>query len=50
VPAALHPQKDFVILISVCGRVNIGPIVLLEALGKLKKINDFMGIEPATFL
>jgi hypothetical protein len=36
VPAALYPQKYFLVLISVRGRVNFWAVVRLEGLGALK--------------
>jgi hypothetical protein len=43
------PPPRFLVLISVGGWVNQRAIVRLEGLGKFKKNNDLIGIDPATF-
>jgi hypothetical protein len=48
-PAALYSPGRFLVLISVTDWVDPRAIVGLEGLGQLKKSNDLIGIEPATF-
>jgi hypothetical protein len=48
-PAALYPQEDSLVLISVRGRVDARVIVRLKGLGQLKNPMTLSGIEPATF-
>jgi hypothetical protein len=52
--SALHagrllPPERFLVIISVRGLVDPRAIVRLEGLGQLKKSNDLIGIEPATY-
>jgi hypothetical protein len=42
--AALYPQKDILVLISVRGQVNHRAVVWLEGLGKVKKLVTSFGV------